>query len=104
MSMKKNLKYYIKNCLIILEGWLNYIFPTPTKKQVAQKRLTLCRQNLCGYWDPKGQSPEASFKGTESCGVCGCPLATKTMAMSSTCALKDIGKKPVWGPVKKVKK
>lgn len=87
----------------IISGWWSWLFPTPTKLQVAEERLSLCRMNICGYYDPAGTSEEAVIPGRESCGHCGCPLAQKTLAMMSYCPLRDDGQIPIWEEANKFK-
>lgn len=85
-----------KNKSQIIEGITNSIFKKEDIEEIATERLTICRTNKCGFYDPEGKSDKAFYPGEESCGCCGCKLAWKTRSLSSACALKDIGKIPLW--------
>lgn len=63
---------------------------------VAEERLKICRSNVCGFHDPDGSSPQAVFKGHESCAACGCRLDWKTRSLSSECGQVEVGREPLW--------
>jgi hypothetical protein len=79
----------------IFQGIRNQIFKSADIEDVANERLAICRTNVCGYHDPKGEA-EVSISGLESCGGCGCSLAIKTRSLSSFCYLKEKDKEPLW--------
>lgn len=103
MTLKEKIQLAWKNKGQIAEGFYNaYVSASPEVKEEALKRLTLCRSNQCGLYNPKGENNEtlkAVFPGKESCGGCGCDLYAKTHAMSAHCYLKDLNdpeKLPLW--------
>lgn len=85
--------------LEIAQGWVNYaIQPTDIKAEGA-KRLAICdgcphKRQLDGLGNLIITSIN-SQGNTFVCGLCGCPLAAKTMSPKSTCPL---GK---WGEMKR---
>lgn len=97
MNLKDKLQLAWKNKGVIVEGFYNaYISCSDEVKQEALRRLTICRENKCGKYDPHGESERAVFKGKESCAQCGCATYEKTHAMSAYCPLRDIGEVPLW--------
>jgi hypothetical protein len=54
-------------------------------EEIAEERLTICRQNTCNSYDEKGETEKVVVKGFESCGDCGCNLSLKTRSLSSEC-------------------
>lgn len=65
----------------IYEGWKNLLVPSKELKEkiqeVSQTRLELC--NTCKY--------KSSTAGINICGLCKCPLSSKTACLSCRCAL-----------------
>lgn len=68
---------------LIMEGWRNHLIPPPSMKEfislVSEERLSIC--NVCPH-NSKNKNPEAVFK---TCTLCGCPLNTKSKALSGGC-------------------
>lgn len=91
-----NLLKVWKNKGKILEGIKNSLFKTEHIEDLAQERITICRQNTCGYYDVFGESEKVIVKGVESCGACGCKLSYAVRALSKTCGLEELGKVPLW--------
>ena len=88
-----------KNKDKILEGIKNKYLKKKDKdklKSIAEKRISICRTNQCGFYDKDGSSKKAVIKGLEACSGCGCNLEIKGYSLSSHCYLKDIGEKPLW--------
>ncbi len=84
----------------IVKGFYNaYIHCTPELQAEAQKRIGICRQNTCGWWDEKGVMERTVLKGQEACGGCGCQLQAKAHNMQLQCYLGDIGQEPLWKAV-----
>lgn len=69
----------------IISGIVNSIIKQSSVETLSQKRLAVCRSNMCGFHDPHGTSEKAVMKGSESCGECGCKLAWKTRAPGDKC-------------------
>jgi ribosomal protein L37E len=86
-----------KNKTSIIEGIKNNMFKKEHVEEVYNHRLDICKS--CTFYDPKGQSEKAVFKGSPSCGACGCPLSTKLRSLSTECGLTEVGETPLWGPV-----
>ena len=94
-----NIKKIWDNKYNIIEGYFNtYInwWNRKNIKQVSNKRLIICRSNICGFYDEHGTSKAAYIKGTESCGLCGCKLIEKTSCLHCNCALLDNKQEPLW--------
>lgn len=102
-SLKEKLQTAWTNRNQIAEGFYNaYVHSSQEVKEEALRRLSICRENKCGYYDPNGTSERAVFKGKESCGGCGCDLYAKAHAMSASCYLadfKDPEHPPLWEAV-----
>ena len=90
-----------KNKYEIANGIWNYFFGSRKAKEVAKKRLEICRSNVCGFYDKDGESSVAFFPGQESCGQCGCLLKTLCASQQATCSLINIGQAPLWEPQNK---
>jgi len=93
----KNLSKIWENKTSILEGLKNNVFKKEHVEEVYNSRLEICKR--CDYYDPEGQSEAAIVKGQPSCAACGCALALKLRALSTSCGLTEIYKDPLWGPV-----
>jgi hypothetical protein len=87
----QKLKKIIKNRKNIFNGFLN-LFLNKNKK-IRNERLSLCRSNKCGKYDPKGKSKNAFVPGKESCGVCGCYLKALVADLESNCSLHQLNAK-----------
>lgn len=72
----------------IVEGIKNSIFKKEDVELIANERLSICRTNDCGFYDPLGDSENAVVKGSESCADCGCKLSFKSRALSDECPNK----------------
>src|SRR5690242_5984590 len=94
--MAQKLKKIWKNRRKIFEGILNTYFPSVYVKKVAERRLAICKSNLCGHYDEMGKSDICVVKGKGCCDLCGCNDNYKTHSLSSACSLKDVGKDPLW--------
>lgn len=71
----------------ILEGIMHSVFKREDVELIANERLSVCKSNKCGHYDPEGTSPAAVVKGAPSCASCGCKLQWKTRALSDECPL-----------------
>lgn len=80
----------------ILEGVWNATFPKEYIENIAEERLSICRSNICGVYDPEGKSQKAVLPGFESCGGCGCSLKYATRALSKNCGLEELNREPLW--------
>lgn len=90
------LKTIWKNKFKILEGIWNNWFPNNYVEKVAERRLKICRSNLCGYYDEYGTFEAAFVKNSESCGSCGCKLSYAVRSLSKECGLTEKGLPPLW--------
>lgn len=67
----------------ILEGWRNHLIPPESMKELIQavheQRMEICR--VCSF-NSKVKNPASII---ESCTSCGCPLSTKTKALTGSC-------------------
>ena len=88
-----------KNRAYIWQGIKNTVFKRDSVEIIAKKRISICRSNVCGFYDEKGSSEKAYIKGKEACSGCGCNLDWKTHSLSSSCYLKSIGKEALWDSV-----
>lgn len=97
MNLQEKIQKIWVNRDSIAEGFYNaFLNINPEIHEEANRRLSICRSNQCGFYDKEGSSETVVVKGLESCGGCGCNLTGKTHAMSKWCYLKDIGKEPLW--------
>lgn len=74
----------------IIEGWRNLLIPPKEMKvlieNVAQERRAIC--NTCPYNSSNAKKDGyITIRMDEHCIKCGCPLASKTTALSSSCPL-----------------
>lgn len=90
------LKKIWKNRNKILTGIFYSLFPNEYVESIAKKRSTVCRKNVCGFYDSLGIMEATILKGKSACGGCGCNERIKTRSLSSWCYLKDIGLTPLW--------
>lgn len=97
--MKVNPIYLWKQKGKIAEGIKNSVFKQDHIEEIAAERIAICRTNVCGHYDPKGESPNAYFPGQESCGYCGCKSAWMVRSLSTNCSLIKDGKEPLWKAV-----
>tara|TARA_R100001015_G_C4611640_1_gene167049 strand:- start:462 stop:812 length:351 start_codon:yes stop_codon:yes gene_type:complete len=81
-----------KNRRQIAEGIKNNIFKQEHIESLAEQRMQICIK--CSKFDITGKDCEVP--GTQPCcGICGCSLALKTRALSSSCP----DNKPKWNAV-----
>jgi len=100
MSLTEKLQTLWKNKSQIAEGFYNtYVSMSSEIEAEGNRRLEICRSNVCGLYDKDGSSEKAFKKGEESCGGCGCLINIKKNCMSCSCYLKDIGQTPLWEAV-----
>lgn len=97
--MKINFKAIWENKWKIVSGIWNTLFPTKYIERVAQERITICKTNVCGFYDELGVMENTIVKNKPACGGCGCNAEYKTHSLSSWCYLKDLGKTPLWDSV-----
>ena len=71
--------------------WNEYISSKPEIKAEAARRLSICKENTCGFWDASGTSDKLVMKGYPGCTACGCNGELKTNCMSCYCTLGDGG-------------
>lgn len=93
----RKIKIAWKNRKKIIEGIWNNYFPNAYVERVAEKRLKICRSNMCGYYDKWGESEAAFIKGFEACASCGCKLSYATRSLSKECGISEKGLPPLWG-------
>ena len=87
-----DIKKIWKNRKQIAEGIKNNIFKQDHIEALAEERMDIC--NKCPHLDREGTKCEVP--GTQPCcGICGCSLALKTRALSSSCP----DDKPKWNAV-----
>ena len=63
---------------------------------IAQKRLEICKSNVCQNYLPLGDKEICVKQRSGCCGLCGCNDLYKVHSLSSYCTLKDFGKEPLW--------
>jgi hypothetical protein len=97
MTLKEIFQLAWQNGNKIAEGTINYFLPYNAEiKKEAERRLSICRTNICGYYDKDGKPGNAVIVGKPSCSICMCNDNIKTNCMSCNCALEDIGSTPLW--------
>lgn len=89
MSIKGNLIRIWKTKNQIVEGITNSIFKREDVEEIAEQRMSICRN--CKLYDEEGTGCMVS--GTNPCcnqdmGGCGCSLKFKTRSLSSACPLE----------------
>ena len=72
----------------IVEGIRNSIFKKEDVEKIAHARMSICRRNKCGAYDPTGAG--CLVAGTQPCcderqGGCGCSLSVATRSLSKAC-------------------
>jgi len=97
--MVERIKIVWKNRYKIIEGIYRTYFPNKFVAAVAESRLNICESNACGYFDLVGRSEKCLIKGRSCCSGCGCNTDYKVHSLSSYCALKDMGKVPLWDSI-----
>lgn len=84
----------------IAEGIYNvYLNHKGDIQKTIADRVAICESNVCGYYDAAGEGDNVALKGQPACGLCGCNKLLKAGCLSCTCALRDIGKMPLWEAV-----
>lgn len=72
----------VKNISEVYEGVKNSMFKREYVEKIADHRWNICKE--CEHLDTKGN--ECAAPGTQPCCAdCGCSLAFKTRALSSSC-------------------
>lgn len=100
MTLKEKLQLAWDNRSQIAEGFYHtYISSTPEIKAEAERRLNLCKENTCGFWDKTGTNPRLVIKGKGGCILCRCNGEMKTACMQCHCSLKDINEEPRWDSI-----
>lgn len=100
MTIREKLQKAWENRNQIVEGFYNaYISGNKEIQAEIQRRVTICRTNVCGHHDPEGKGDNVILKGEPACGICGCHDLAKAGCMSCVCTLQDIGEKPLWEPL-----
>lgn len=100
MTLKDKLETAWKNRSQIIDGlYHTFISCSPELEQEAQRRLSICKENTCGYWDESGQSDKLVIKGKSGCTACGCEGNYKVHCFSCDCSLKQLGLPPLWEAV-----
>lgn len=94
--MAEKLKTIWKNKKKIFDGVWNTWFPTKYVERIAERRLAICRSNVCGYYDPIGSDIKCIKPGSGCCSGCGCNDRYKVHSLSSYCYLKDLSLTPLW--------
>lgn len=91
MKLRETIQKIWENKSEIAEGFYNrYLSMDKDIKEEAARRLTICKQNTCGYWDETGTHERLAIKGSPGCTGCGCNGEMKTNCMSCQCYLGDI--------------
>ncbi len=100
MTLSEKIQKVWENRTQIAEGWYNqFLSNDPMIKEEIDKRLWICRSNICGHYDSEGKPENAVMPGSPSCAICKCNIGMKTACMSCHCALQEIGQKALWGAV-----
>jgi hypothetical protein len=88
MSLKKNIIQIWKTKGQILEGITNSIFKKDDVEEIAEYRMSICKE--CHLYDVQGTGcmvPGTAPCCNEKAGGCGCSLEFKTRSLSSDCPL-----------------
>lgn len=97
MTLREKFQIAWENKSQIAEGLYNtYISSNEEIKQEASRRLGICKENACGFWDETGTNPRLMVPGKSGCILCHCEGSYKTSCMTCHCSLKDIGETPRW--------
>ncbi len=88
------LKKIISHRKEILSGITNTLLKR--HQTMATSRAKICRSDVCGHYDAKGESEKAVLKGKPTCGVCGCSITYLTHSPESQCSLVELGLTPLW--------
>lgn len=80
-----------------MESLKNNLFKKEHVEEIYNERLSICKK--CPHYDPEGKSDKAIFNGKESCGACGCPLASKLRSLATECGAVELGEEPRWTAV-----
>jgi len=100
MNLKEKIQQAWINRNQIAEGFYNsYLSHNEEIKEEAARRLSLCRENVCGFWDETGTNPRIAVKNKPGCILCGCNGKLKTSCMSCECPLQAVGETPRWTAV-----
>jgi hypothetical protein len=88
MNLQKNIIQIWKSKGQIIEGITNSIFKREDVEEIAEQRISICKE--CTLYDQSGKG--CAVPGTQPCcnegmGGCGCSLSLKTRALSSECPL-----------------
>lgn len=71
----------------IIEGWKNTVFKKPDVEEVATARMEICNKCVKQSVNAKAISGYSSVRPDIHCVECGCPLMSKTRALSASCPL-----------------
>jgi len=86
-----------KNRSKIIEGIRYTYFPTSYVENIVVTRNEICKMNICGFYDKKGENEKCVVPGKPCCGACGCNLKYKQHSLSSDCGLSLLeGRVPLW--------
>lgn len=97
MNLKETLELAWKNRAQIANGFYNtYLNHKPEIDAEADRRKAICESNVCGYYDKEGKLETSSIPGKPACSICHCNILLKVKCEFCFCALKDIGKVPLW--------
>jgi len=88
MNLKNNIIQIWKSKGQIVEGITNSIFKREDVEEIAEQRLSICKNCPSKCYDKEGKG--CMIPGTQPCcdetqGGCGCSLSLKTRALSSEC-------------------
>ena len=87
----KSVKKILKNSKHIAEGIKNKLVKDERVEEIAKKRYSLCK--LCKHLT---EDKNKCYVPGECCDICGCNLQLKTRSLDESCALWEIGEKPLW--------
>jgi hypothetical protein len=71
----------------IIEGWANTLFKKDDVETIAAERMEICNSCVKQSVNAKAIAGYHSVRPDVHCVECGCPLVSKTRALSSSCPL-----------------
>ena len=97
MTLKEKIQKVWENRVQIADGlYHTWISCTEEQEQEAQRRLEICKQDKCGYYDATGTHQSLVMKGKPGCTACGCTIDYKVHCFSCDCSLKQKDLTPLW--------
>ena len=87
---KERLEKYRPHLGNTVDGWVNVVKKSPAVEMVATVRIDIC--NKCEHKKNAGVEISGKVIGIDYCGICKCPIISKTRSMAERCPANK------WGP------